>query len=138
MENGGTGVQLQHGLGKQAHNVVAFDETSLFVKMKAAVKIAIPGDAHIRLVRDDCLGGGCAPVGQKGIGHTVGEMSIRLVLNADKGKGQMGLQKIKHWSGAAVAAVHHQLEGLHLFWSGNGKDGADIGILVRPGGIGPL
>src|SRR5688500_8262680 len=46
--------------GKQADQVIAFNEVAASVEEKAAIKITVPGDAEVRTADAHCLGSGGA------------------------------------------------------------------------------
>lgn len=56
--------------------------------------------------------GGCAVLWQDRVGHTVGEVTIGLVVHLDELEGQVLLKGIDHQARTAITGVHHDLHGL--------------------------
>ena len=61
----------------------------------------------------DRLGRDPAILRQQGVGHPMGKGRVRGVANLDEPEGQVWLQGVEHRPGAAVAGIHHHLEGFH-------------------------
>src|SRR5690606_22202025 len=91
---------------------VTLDKIAVFIKKEAAVKIAVPGDAHIGAVFYHSAGSGGAILRQQWIGYAVGKSAIRLVVDTDKLKGQMGLQQIHHQASTTIPGIGDKLQGL--------------------------
>ena len=98
--------------GDKPHQVIALDKRSLFIEEKAAVKVAVPGQAHRRPMVFDRLGRNLTAFRQQGVGHPVRKSRVRGVADLDELKRQVRLQGVQHRPGAAVAGVDHHLERL--------------------------
>ena len=129
-------MQAQQGLGQEADDVVALDEPAGLVVEEAAVEIAVPGDAQVGLVQADRVRGHLPPLGQERVGHAVGEVPVRFVLQADEFAGQARGQQVDHRAGATVAAVHHQFERPQPTGIDQGEQKVDVGALVAHPGAG--
>ncbi len=82
----------QQHRGQQADDVVTLDEPAVLVEEKAAVEVAVPGDAEIRAVRADGLDGRRAILLEHGIRNAVRKMAVRLVVHLDELERQVRLQ----------------------------------------------
>ena len=107
------GSQLgQEGLSEQPYNVVALDEMAGAVEEETAVKIAVPGDAKIRLLGDHAIGCSGTVFDQQWIGDAIGEMAIRFVMHLDELEGQVRLQCVHHSTRAAITRRAHNFQRL--------------------------
>ena len=75
--------------GDKPHQVIALDKSSLFIEEKAAVKVAVPGQAHRRPMLQHRLGGDLTVFRQQGVGHPVGKGRVRGVADLDELKRQV-------------------------------------------------
>ena len=99
----------QKSLCQKAYHIIAFDKIPLFIKEKASVKIAIPGNPQISSLTLHRLNGRMAIFRQQRIWYAIGEISIRLMIYLDKSKGQIFFQPVQNRSGRAIATVYHNL-----------------------------
>lgn len=51
------GLTLEHHLGEQADEVIAFDEAAVGVEEEAAVEVAVPGQGEVAVVLEQGLAG---------------------------------------------------------------------------------
>ena len=135
VDDPGARVLLQEGFGEQTDDVVALDEFTVLVEQEAAVEVAVPGDAHVGVVRPDRIGGGRAIFRQDGVGDAVGEAAVRLMVDLDElhrhAKGlEALLQSVDDVTGGAVAGVDHQLERLERRGVDVAEQVFDVGILA--------
>ena len=112
VNDGGAGDFLQQRLGEQADDVVALDEAAVFVKKKAAVEIAVPRHAEVRAVLLDGVDGSLAVIGFQRIGDAVGEVGVRIAVDADELQRQMWLQGVDNEARSTVARIYHHAEWL--------------------------
>ena len=116
--------------GDQPHQVVALDKSSLFVEEKAAVEVAVPGQAQVGAMFPHRFGRDPAIFRQQGVGHPLGKSRVRGVADLDEPEGEVGLQGVEHRPGAAVAGVHHHLEG---FEAGGVDIAQEVGDIIGQG-----
>ena len=57
VHDGGPRILQQERHRQQAHQVVALDKLAALIEEKAAIEVAIPGDAHVGAVGDNCGAG---------------------------------------------------------------------------------
>ena len=86
--------------------------------------------AHCGLMVFDRLGGDLTVFRQQRVGHPVGKGRVRGVADLDELEGQVSLQGVEHWPGAAVAGVHHHLEG---FEAGEVDVAQQVGDIIGEG-----
>ena len=84
MNDARAGVLLKERFRQQAHDIVAFNELTLLIKEKAAVKVAVPGQPQSGFVLEHSLARGFASFGKQRVGDAIGEGAVRLVLDADE------------------------------------------------------
>ena len=84
MDDRGPRLLRQKRLSQQTHDVFARNETPRVIEQKAAVEIAVPGNAHIRPCGDNRRSGGGLVFGQQRIGNTVRKRPIRVVMHPHK------------------------------------------------------
>lgn len=128
VDDGLAGMQMQEIRSEQAHHVIAFHKISRLIYEKAPVKIAVPGDPHIRSGPLHRLDQGAAAFLQHRIGHPVRECAVRLHIQLRKLKGQMLRQLPEYRTGAPVACIHHQMKRLHTGYIHIGQNMTDIVI----------
>ena len=122
----------QQGFRQQPDQVITFDETAAGVEEEAAVEIAIPGQPQIGAMLAHRLRRGVAAFRQQGIGNAVRERAVRLVVNLDEPKRQMGLQRIDDRPRATVAGVDHDLQRLERAGIDIAQQMGDVGAFVGP------
>ena len=122
----------QQFLRQQTYAVVALNKVAFRIIKKAAVKIAVPGNAHIRASLAHRSRRGCAAFWQQRVGHAVGKVSVWLHLAADKFKRQRRHQVFEHKASAAVASICNNFEG---FAASHGCKLASTAVLQQPGHI---
>lgn len=128
MDDLGAWFLLEEAFGKQADDVVALDEFAAFIEEEAAVEIAIPGDTHVRPVCFYRIGGGGTVLRQDGIGNTVGEGAISLVMYRDElNLGAQGLDALLQGVDD-VADSDHQLERPQINRADVAEQVFDIGV----------
>ena len=137
MNDGRARLMRQQCGGDKPHQVIALDKSSLFIEEKAAVKVAVPGQAHRGLVVTDRLGRDLTVFRQQGVGHPVGKGRVRGVADLDELEGQMRLQGVQHRPGAAVAGVDHHLEGFQDLGVDVAQQVGDIGLQAIHGSAVP-
>src|SRR5690606_14067723 len=103
---------LQHALGDEADQIIAFDEAPLVVIEEATVEIAVPGDRQIGAVLDNGAARLLALFRQERIGDSVGQARVGLVVNLDEGEGQMLFEEVDDRTGATVPCMADDLERL--------------------------
>ena len=118
----------QQHRGQQAHDVIALDETALFVEQETAVEVAIPGYAEVRLVGLDGLDGGRAVLLQHRVRDAVRKCAVRLVVHLDELERQVRLELIDDQAGAAVTGVDDDLERLQCRLVDIGQQVCDVGL----------
>ena len=92
-------------LGQQAHDVIALDEIPPLIEKATAIKITIPGDAHIRLCSPDGSNGRGPIFLQQWIRYPMRKMTIGLMMHLDESKRQLWLQQVDYRSGPAVTGI---------------------------------
>ena len=74
---------LEEVRGKKTDKIIPFDEASIFIKEKAAVKIPVPGNAKIGPFPADSVAGGITVSTRSGLGTPLGKcpsgVSLRYV-----------------------------------------------------------
>ena len=99
------------------------------VKEKAAIEVAVPGNAEIRLFRHNAIRRSSAILNQQRIRHTIGEVTVWLMVHLDELEGEMGLQCIHHTPGTPVTRGAHNLQRLERTHIHVGQQVLDIGCL---------
>ena len=103
MHDPGTSMFLQKRLRQQSDNVVAFDKPTRCIEEEAAIEVPIPGDAQIGVVRPDRIDGGLTVFNQQWIRHTIGEVTIGVMMNLDELERQLWFQQVDDRPCAAIA-----------------------------------
>ena len=65
---------------------------------------------------------------QQGVGHAVGKIAIRFMMQLDELKGQVWLQQVDHPASTAVTRVHHDFKGFEACHVHIGQQVLDIGL----------
>ena len=110
-------ILLEERLRQKAHHIIALNEACLLIEQEAAVKIAIPGHAEIRMALAHRLGRSLAVLLQDWVRHPVRELPVRLIVYLDQFARQILLQRVHDWPRRAVARIGHhreRLQGLHI------------------------
>ncbi|MNV21518.1 hypothetical protein D3C71_1124560 [compost metagenome] len=128
-------IARQDGLGQQADQVIAFDETAVVVEEEAAVEIAIPGNTEIRAMLTHRVGGCGAVFRQQRVGNAIREVAIRLVADAHELERQVRRQQINDGTCATIAGIDHQLQRLQCGHIHIAQQMLDIGALVVLGNL---
>ena len=84
MDNFFTRLLQQECLRKKANNIITFNELTFFIEQEAAVKVAIPGNAHIRTMLNDRITGAITVFNQNWIRDAIREVTISFIMNFDK------------------------------------------------------
>ncbi len=71
VNNPGARVMLQQGLSQQADDVIALDEITFLIEQETAIKIPVPGNAHIGAMLSHRLGRFGPIFRQQWIGNSV-------------------------------------------------------------------
>ena len=108
----GAGMPDQQGFRQQPNQIITLDETTRFIEEETAVEITVPGQPQVGPMFAHRLCRGIPAFRQQGIGNTVREGTIRLVVDFDELERQVRLQGIDDRAGAAVAGVDHDLQRL--------------------------
>ena len=128
-----TGFVSQNLRGKQADQVITFDEFALTIKKETAVEIAVPGDAKIRAARTYGISG-CRPIfGQQRIWNAIRKTAIRFVINLHEVKRQMLFKLINDQASTAVSGIHDDLQRRKSFSVNITKQMLDIGTFIGIG-----
>ena len=112
MNNLGTSLTLQKGLGQQTDDIVALDEPAIFIKEKTAIKVTIPGDPNVCLMFGNSAVVGVRFSSSIGFGTPFGKCPSRLMMHLDEFKRQMRLQKVNGRASTAIACVTDNFQGL--------------------------
>ena len=122
------GMPGQQRLGHEAHQIVALDKASLFIKEEAAVKVAVPGQAHVGAVVAHRLGRGVPILRQQGVGDAVGKSRVRLMVHLDEPEGQMLLQASSTGPAQPLPALTTTLRGFRAAKVDIAQQVGDIGL----------
>src|SRR6202012_5435752 len=79
-----TRLTLQKRFGEQPYEVVTLDELAVLVEEKAAIVVAIPGQAHVRAGPAHHVRRGSLVLQQHRVGNAVGEGAVRLMVDLDE------------------------------------------------------
>ena len=118
----------QHCRGDHADEVVAFDEFAAMVVEEAAVEIAVPGNAEIGARLAHGGAGAQALFRQKRVRDAVRQARIGFVIEAHEFEGQVRLEHVEDWPGAAIAGMDHDLHRPQRLACDGGKQPLDIGL----------
>ncbi len=120
------GMFFEERLGQQADDVVALDEPAGLVEEKAAVEVAVPGDADVGPGRPDQVDRVGPFFLDHRVRHTVREIPVRLVMQLDELDRQMRFEPIEYRAGTAVAGVDDDFERLDSLRVDVGEQVGDI------------
>ncbi len=130
----------QKGLSQKPYDVIALNESSIAIEEEAAIKITIPGNSEICPRGAHGVRGRSAIFYQQRVGHAVGEMAIRLMVDLKKLEWQMWLQRIDDPTRTAITRRTNDLKRLERGYIDIGEQVRDIGsarigTLERPAGL---
>ena len=98
---------MQEVFRQQAYQIIAFHELSFFIAEETTVKVAVPGNAEVRMMLQHRVNRVLTVFFQHGIRHAVGERSVRLVVYLYETERQIVFQFVQHCAGPAVTGVHY-------------------------------
>jgi hypothetical protein len=104
------GVLGQQALSQQTNNLVALDERAFLIKQEATIKVAIPGNAHIRIMLKHRVTRNVLLLEQHGVRDPIRKRPIRFVMHLCQFERQVCLKRIGRDARATVARVDDQLQ----------------------------
>ena len=110
VEDLAAGLLHQHFPGQKTHDIIALDEAAGFIPEEAAVEIAVPGDAQIRVMLADRAGRLFPVFRKQRVWNAVGKGTVRLMVKPHELKRQMLRQEVHDSPGTAIAAVDDDLK----------------------------
>lgn len=105
MHNPAAGVLAQQLCGQQANQIVAVDEAVVGVEEKAPIEVAILRDPEIRPAFTHGFSHGRTIFRQQRVWNAVGEMTVRLVMDANELERHVWWELIDHHAITAVAGI---------------------------------
>ena len=79
MDDFSAGIFKQKSFCQQTNDIVTLNKVALLINQKTAIKIAIPGDTHIRLMLKHGINSRRAILMKKRIGDSIGKSAIGLI-----------------------------------------------------------